>query len=114
MSFIQGRTFLDEGDNGLLLSADGDYPNGMTDDFTVRLYDDEWDLLGEQTTNTTGSVGQYNFSVLPDEETYYVCGVDRAGYSHSPADEEQDVVKTDGTPAYPVYSYAEIVETGGS
>ena len=98
--YIQGRTFLDKGGNGLLLSSDGDYTSGMYDGFTVRLYDSTWTKLGEQTTNTTGEVGQYKFDNLADTDiSYYVCGVNRTDFPHSPASIGQTVVKTDGTAA---------------
>ncbi len=107
--YIQGRTFIDEGANGMLLQADGDYPDGMTDGFSVRLYDDTWTELETQTTNTTGDLGQFRFEGLDDaNKDYYVCGVnDVAGYVTSPADLGQTIVDTNGNPTS--YAAGEIV-----
>lgn len=110
LNVIQGRTFVDQADNGIMLSADGDYPAGMMDGFSVRLYDGSWGLLEEQTTRTTSQVGQYYFdNLLAESTTYYVCGVDRSGYLHSPADLDQEVVKTNGANAFPEFAYAKTV-----
>lgn len=104
-----GRTFVDQADNGLLLTADGDYPAGMMDGFTVRLYDDAWNNLGEVLSNNTGNVGQYKFeNLLAEDTTYYTCAVDRDGFEHSPATIGQIAVTVAGAPAN-AYAPAEVV-----
>jgi len=112
---IQGRTFIDKADNGLLLTADGDYPDGMKDGFTVRVYDDNWDILEEQTTNTTGNVGQYNFTnLLSESNTYRVCGVQANGYMESVPVIGQSVVKVDGGTIPSEYADALIIANGSA
>ena len=115
LGYIQGRTFIDKANNGLLLTADGDYPDGMEDDFTVRLYDSSWNVLDEQTTRTTSKVGQYYFSGLLDEgNTYRVCGVQRTGYVESLPALGQHPVKTNGGAIPSQYSDAVIVTNASS
>jgi hypothetical protein len=106
---LRGRTFIDNNWNGLLLSSDGDYSSGMKDGFTVRLYGKDWNPLEQQTTNTTGEVGQFHFANLDNtNNTYYVCGAYREGYFYSPAQIGQEVIHTNGNPVTG-YKYAEIV-----
>ncbi len=110
LSNIQGRTFIDRADNGLLLAADGDHPTNMQDDFTVRLYDASWNELGEQTTRTTANVGQYNFENLLDEDTLYrVCGVNRDDFIESVPSLGQAAVTVSGGALPSAFSDATII-----
>lgn len=112
LSQIGGRTFIDKGENGLLLSADGDYPGGMKDDFTVRLYDDSWTQLEEQTTRVTANVGQYSFTDLFNQNTTYrICGVLEDGYVESSPSLGQTPVTVAGA-AISGFANASIVANG--
>ncbi len=106
---IQGRTFLDQNDNGLLLSADGDYPSGMSDGYTVLLYDNAWNFVESQTTNTTGEIGQYRFENLNVPNTYFVCGSHNAPEIAVAPAIGQTLVDTNGNAIPAGYAYGETV-----
>ena len=80
------------------------------DGFTVRLYDDSWNVLGEQETPETSEVGQFKFTGLFNEDTVYrVCGVQKTGFNQSPAALGQHVVDVNNnTPSG--YADAVVVE----
>ncbi|MBD3244600.1 MAG: hypothetical protein GF335_01255 [Candidatus Moranbacteria bacterium] len=112
--FLQGRTFIDLNNNGLLLSADGDWYGGdtgsdgagMEDGFTARVYKDDGSgnflafpdsSSNEITTSNTGNPGQYKFENLPATGIYYVCGVNRSGYTINMPAVGQNTVDTSGS-----------------
>jgi uncharacterized repeat protein (TIGR01451 family) len=81
---IQGTKYYDE-------DADGDhdynqqlftpYEDQLLNDWTVRLYDKDWQLKNTTVTSTLGNEGQYRFHVSPGE--YFVCEVIQDGWTQS-------------------------------
>ncbi len=70
---IQGTKYLDENANGvhnynLSLTP---YENQLLNDWTIRLYDENWELIDETITADLGNKGQYRFDVAPG--TYNIC-----------------------------------------
>ncbi|MGB9911261.1 MAG: SdrD B-like domain-containing protein [Microgenomates group bacterium] len=74
---ISGRKYEDLNQDGGR-DANEPYLNG----WTIRLYDNGWNILGEKTTGHTGNVGQYRFENL-SLGTYRVCEVLQAGWKQT-------------------------------
>lgn len=77
-SYIQGKKFADVDYDGARNLNNGDY---FMNDWTIRLYDNTWTQVGiDHTTGETGTLGQYKFTNLYPNTTYYVCEVQKDGW----------------------------------
>lgn len=78
---IQGRKFHDVNNNGIIDSGENTDPNRLND-WTINLFDQNWNLIDTEQTGTNGQIGQYNFSELTTG-SYFVCEVGEIGWSQS-------------------------------
>lgn len=111
---MQGRTFIDQNNNGLLLTSDGDYPDQMTDGFQVRLYDSSWNQIASTvTTSNTGEPGQFRFDdLLANNQTYRVCPVTKIGFAHAMPSNGQTTVDVSNNPTPASYAQGLVVPNG--
>ena len=76
--YMQGRKYIDTNLNGELEQTET-----FLDDWTINLYDEEWQPITTQLTGNDGLLeGQYRFgNLLPG--TYYVCEASRTGWQQT-------------------------------
>ena len=68
---LQGTKYYDSNGNGIHDINDGE--TNYLNDWTIRLYDENWKYVDETVTSDLGNKGQYRFDVAPG--TYNVCEV---------------------------------------
>lgn len=119
LGVLQGRTFIDLTNNGLLLNEDGDHPDNMTNGFKVRLYNQSWEQItdangeGEVTTpnlTNTDKIAQFKYCGLDLDQTYNVCALTQKDYANSMPGAGVQAVMTDGEWNNDSYSRAITVE----
>jgi len=105
LSFIQGKKFNDKNANS---TRDGG--DTFMDNWTIRLYDDNWSQVGsDHTTGETGTLGQYKFDNLA-LGTYYVCEVQKNGWSQT---KPSSVANQSGVGGEAPYCFEVTIDTHG-
>ncbi len=77
LGVIQSRKYEDKNGNSVWNTGEN-----WLSDWTIRLYNGEWQKVDEKITGHTGTLGQYRFEGL-QKGTYYLCEVLKSGWSQT-------------------------------